>query len=134
TGLISQCSSASQILLHLQHTISTTRRTLVASNLKSEIKTLAEDSKLDTMLFGADFQSKVKVQEEMAKVGKSFLQPKTPYSKTVGKSFPSKNKFVKNVRKESLNSKSPLRSSHPYRRQSGRPHYQRHKFNIKSRR
>ncbi|CAG7704264.1 unnamed protein product, partial [Allacma fusca] len=25
TGLISQCSSASQILLHLQHTISTTR-------------------------------------------------------------------------------------------------------------
>ncbi|CAG7717174.1 unnamed protein product [Allacma fusca] len=61
------------------------------------------------MLFGADFQSKVKVQEEMAKVGKSLLQPKTPYSKTVRKSFPSKNKFVKNVRKESLNYESPLR-------------------------
>ncbi|CAG7717175.1 unnamed protein product [Allacma fusca] len=37
TGLNSQCSSTRQILLHLQHTISTTRRTLVASNLKSDV-------------------------------------------------------------------------------------------------
>ncbi|CAG7822004.1 unnamed protein product, partial [Allacma fusca] len=51
---------------HLQHSISTLRRQLIASNLNNEVKKVAEESKLDSFLFGSDFQAKpapVKHQE-----------------------------------------------------------------------
>ncbi|CAG7821567.1 unnamed protein product, partial [Allacma fusca] len=41
TGLLTQCSSASQLMLHLQHSISTLRRQLIASNLNNEVKKVA---------------------------------------------------------------------------------------------
>ncbi|CAG7729749.1 unnamed protein product, partial [Allacma fusca] len=124
TGLMSQCGKASQMLLHLQHSISTTRRSLVAGNLKPEVKRVAEDTKLDSMLFGSDFQAKVKSQEEMSKVGKGFLQRKSiPQNKFSGRGSnfnKPTNKPSGSTYKKPLNYRSPLRSHQPRHRQSGR--------------
>ncbi|CAG7726178.1 unnamed protein product [Allacma fusca] len=60
---------ASQMLLHLQHSVSATRRQLIVSNLKPEVKKVADETTIDKYLFSAEFQSRIKAQEELSKVG-----------------------------------------------------------------
>ncbi|CAG7820540.1 unnamed protein product [Allacma fusca] len=121
SGFISQCSRASQMLLHLQHSVSATRRQLIVSNLKPEVKKVAEETTIDKYLFSAEFQSRIKAQEELSKVGRTMLQQKSQSSFKSGKQSDKKKLDAKE--KLPLNFKSPLRSSKSNRRQGGRPRF-----------
>ncbi|KAH0552211.1 hypothetical protein KQX54_007217 [Cotesia glomerata] len=106
-------SDTGKVLADLHHSISISRRQVIMINLNPIAKRIADDGKIDTLLFGANFSEALKSAETIEKSTKIISRTATRQSSSYqgtssGRSYPTR-PFG-----GSLNSKLPLRkkSSH----------------------
>jgi len=77
TELIGPLSDAGRGLLGLQHSLSSLRRTVIAPNIKSNLKPLVQNSSIDKFLFGNDLPQQIKTMQELNKAGQDIRQSAT---------------------------------------------------------
>ncbi|XP_053593155.1 uncharacterized protein LOC128667422 [Microplitis demolitor] len=77
TKLISGLNDAGKILTDLLHSISTSRRQVILMNVNPTAKRIADDSKIDTLLFGSNFSEALKSVETIEKSTKVISRSTT---------------------------------------------------------
>jgi len=116
TGL----NDAAKILCDLHHKFSLKRKSLITTNIKSKIlKSAVADSLTDHMLFGAELDKRIKQKEDLEKLGKNLMTPKSGSKST--KAVQPKVKSSVYIPKPTLNSYRPSQ----YSRQDQRKTYSR---------
>lgn len=78
TSLVTSLSDAGRLLADIFHGISTTRRTFITPNLNRVVKNMAEDLKMDSLLYGEDFPERMKAALAMEKQVKDISKPSLP--------------------------------------------------------
>lgn len=130
TLALNELVDSAKLFLDMQHSLSVKRRQLATSAVKSTvIKKIADKTSVDTLLFGEDFQQRIKEAEELEKLGKQLNGSKVANSLPKKKStnFSSTSRYVKSAvktaKKASLNYRGPPRYQQQ-RTQGGHLRYQ----------
>lgn len=76
--LITDLSNAGKILADLHYYMSLARRTSITSLLDPIVRRVAEDSKVDSCLFGSDFTERLKSAQAVEKSSKSIAKQSRP--------------------------------------------------------
>lgn len=77
--LISLLSDSGRILSDLQHSLSITRRAFIIPGLNPLVKTIADGSKVDTLLFGEDFPDRLKSIQAVERSSKAIARSTTNF-------------------------------------------------------
>ena len=91
TKLISYLGDGGRLLSDLHHGISLTRRAFIIPGLNYTAKSVAENSKIDTLLFGQEFSERLKTATAVEKAGKVITRPSTSNRKSSYRNTSTKN-------------------------------------------
>lgn len=119
---IERLADAGRILSDLHHDMSKARRSFIVPALNAIVKSIADDSAIDSLLFGENFSENLKAAKATEKSSKDLVKQKGEYRRSFGADSREDNRRFQSTRPRSSGYSSQQRFRSNWRRPSATSH------------